>query len=104
MHAVIQVGSNQFRVTEGDTIVTHLLSDKEGKSLTFDQVLLFSDGKSVQIGQPFLKNIKVTGKVLRHGKGEKVVAFKFRRRENYQKTRGHRQKLTTVNITKITPE
>ncbi len=104
MYAIIQLGANQFRVAQGDVIEAVRLSDEEGKTITLDQVLLFSDGKNVQVGQPFLKNIKVTAKVVKHSLADKVVAFKFRRRENYQKKIGHRQHMTILNITKITPE
>ena len=104
MYAVIQLGSSQYRVAEGDSIIAHRLSEKEGKTITLDKVLFFYDGKNVHVGQPFLKNIKITAKVMGQVLADKVVAFKFRRRKNYAKKRGHRQKLTTLNITKITPE
>ena len=104
MHVIIELGGSQYKVAEGDTIEAHRLSDKEGKTITLDKVMLFSDGKKVQIGQPFLTNIKVTAKVVQHRLAEKVIAFKFRRRKNYARKRGHRQQTTTLNITKITPE
>ena len=104
MYAVIQLGGSQYKIAEGDTIETHRMSDKEGKTITLEKVLLFFDGKSVQVGQPFLTNVKVAAKVVHHRLAEKVIAFKFRRRKNYAKKKGHRQHTTTLSITKITPQ
>ena len=101
MHAIIQVGSAQHKVSEGDKIDTNRLPDEEGKNITLDQVLFFAKDNDIRIGQPFLKDVKVTALVLKHHLGEKLIAFKFRRRKNYAKKRGHRQQLTTLNITKI---
>ena len=102
MHAIVQVGSSQYKVSEGDTIETDLLDGEKGKSITLDKVLLYTDGKEVQVGQPYLKNIKVTAKVLGNTLGEKLVAFKSRSRTANAWKKGHRAQLTTLNITKIT--
>ena len=104
MYAIIQVGSQQFRIAEGDSIDTQLLDKKEGSSLTLEQVLLFSNGSTVSIGHPYVKNIKVTAKIVRHFKAPKAVSFKYRRRKNSLWKKGHRQQLTTLSITKIAPE
>lgn len=101
MYAVVQIGSYQFKVAEGDTIAAPRMDADEGKSVTLDKVLLISDGNNIKVGQPFLSSAKVTAKVLNHGLGEKVIAFKFRRRKNSQKTHGYRKKHTSLNITKI---
>ena len=104
MFAIVQVGSQQFRIAEGDSIDTQLFDKKEGSSITLDKILFFSDGSAVKIGQPFLKDVKVTAKVVRHFKADKAISFKYRRRKNSLWKKGHRQQLTTLNITKIAPE
>ena len=101
MHAIVQVGPSQYKVTEGDVIDTNRLPEEEGAELTLDKVLLFVKEGDVRIGQPYLKDVKVKAKVLKHHLDKKLIAFKFRRRKNYARTRGHRQQLTALNITKI---
>ena len=101
MYAVIQIGPSQYKVSEGDTIEINPISSEEGKSITLNEVLMYVDGSDVRVGQPFLKDIQVTAKVLNHSLGDKLIAFKFRKRKNYARKKGHRQKLTTLNITKI---
>jgi large subunit ribosomal protein L21 len=101
MFAVIQVGSFQFKVAEGDVINVSRVKNQEGKSVTLDKVLMFSKGSDIRIGQPFLKDVKVTAKVEKHLLNDKVIAFKYRRRKQSATKIGHRQKLTTLNITKI---
>ena len=101
MHAIVQVGSVQHKVSEGDKIDINRLPDEEGKNITLDKVLFFAKDNDIRIGHPFLKDVKVTALVLKHHLGEKLIAFKFRRRKNYAKKKGHRQQLTTLNITKI---
>ena len=104
MYAIIQVGSLQYKVSEGDSIDTQLVDGKDGKDITLDKVLLLADGSNVKIGQPYLKDVKVTAKILRHHLADKVISFKFRRRKNSLWKKGHRQKLVTLNITKIAAE
>lgn len=102
MYAVVQIGGAQYKVAEGDVIRTNRLKDDEGSQITLDQVLVFSNGSEVRVGQPFLKDVKITANVQSHPLGSKVLAFKFRRRKDSATLRGHRQKLTVLNITKIT--
>ena len=102
MIAVIEHGSNQFKVEEGTIIDVDRIQDP-GKKVVFDQVLLVSDGKSTKVGQPTLKGAKVEAEVLNpEFKDKKVLVFKFKRKTGYKKTQGHRQKYTTVRIKKIT--
>lgn len=101
MFALVQVGANQFKVSEGDIINVFELGDKEGASINLEKVLMYVNGTDVRIGQPFLKDVKVAAKILNHKNGEKMVAFKFRRRKHYARTVGYRQKLSTLSITKI---
>ncbi|MBP9854557.1 MAG: 50S ribosomal protein L21 [Candidatus Omnitrophica bacterium] len=101
MFAVVQIGSSQFKVSEGDIIKAHRIAEDAGKDLTFDQVLVFAKGDDVRIGQPFLKDVKIKAKVMDHVSADKVIAFKYRIRKNSAKKIGHRQKLTTLSITQI---
>lgn len=101
MYTIVQVGSSQYKISEGDTIHVKRLEAEEGKTITLDQVLLFDNDTDVRVGQPYLKNVKVTAKVIKHSLGEKTIAFKFRRRKGYAKTRGFRAQLTELNISKI---
>lgn len=101
MYAIVQVGSSQMKVSEGDVIDAHRIKEEAGKSITLDKVLLFAKGSDIRIGQPYLKDVKVTAKVVGHHLDDKVVAYKYRLRKNSSSKIGHRQKLTALNITKI---
>ena len=101
MYAVVQIGGSQYKISEGDVIRTTRLKDDEGSQITLEQVLLFANDSEVRVGQPFLQGVKVTAKVQSHVSGSKVLAFKFRRRKDSATLRGHRQKLTVLNITQI---
>ena len=101
MFAVIQVGSSQYKISQGDSIDVHRLEDKEGATIDLEQILLFANDADIRVGRPYLKDVKVSGKVVKHGLGEKTMSFKFRKRKNYSRRTGHRQKLTTLNITQI---
>lgn len=101
MFAVVQIGSDQYKVSEGDVIAADRFQDDAGKSVTLDKVLVFSKGSDVRIGQPYLKEVKVQAKVVRHLLDDKVVAFKYRRRKDSASKIGHRQKLTALSIEKI---
>ena len=100
-YAIIKTGGRQFRVAEGDTLDVDVLDVEPGKTATFGDVLLFSDGKDVSHGNPLVSGAKVTAEVLEQRKDKKVVAFKYRRRKGYHRTVGHRRKLTRVKIKAI---
>jgi len=102
MYAIVEIGSSQFKVSEGDTIQLNRLGDEEGKKITLDKVLLFAKGSDIRVGQPYLKDVKVTAKVIEHVKSDKVIAFRFKRRKGIRVKTGHRQKMTAINITQIT--
>ena len=101
MYAIVEIGPTQYKVTEGDTLVTNRLEGKVGETVTIEKVLLTENADSIQIGQPYLKNAKVTAEILDHPRGEKVIAFKFNRRKDFRKTIGHRQMLTNLKVSKI---
>ena len=102
MFAIIRTGGKQFRAEPGKTIRVPSLAASEGETVTFDEVLLGSDGDSVRTGAPLLSGAKVTGEIVRHGRGEKIVVFKFKRRKNYSRKQGHRQGFTDVRIDDVT--
>jgi large subunit ribosomal protein L21 len=101
MYAIVQVGSSQYKVSEGDNIETQLLDKEAGASIHLEEVLLLADGDNLKVGQPYLKDVTVEAKVIRQFLADKVISFKFRRRKDSKWTKGHRQKLTLLNITKI---
>ncbi len=99
MFAVIKTGGKQYRVVADDVITVEKLTAQAGESVTFP-VLLIS-GEATHVGAPFLEGVSVTGEVVEQTRGEKVIAFKKRRRQNSRRKRGHRQDLTVVRITEI---
>src|SRR5512135_1005090 len=104
MYAVILTGGKQYRVKEGDVLAVEKLDLEPGRKAQFDRVLLIEDGGTVQVGTPVLDNAMVLALVLENFKDEKVLVFKKKRRKQFRRTRGHRQQLTKVRITKITPD
>ena len=101
MFAVIESGGKQHTVSEGDQLKVELLPGEEGASVEFDKVLMISDGSASKIGSPFVKNAKVMAKLISHGKAEKIKIFKMKRRKDYRRTYGHRQKFTEILIESI---
>ncbi len=101
MFAVIESGGKQHKVSEGDSLQVELLAEEEGSKVEFDKVLMISNGKDSKVGTPYLDKAKVTGKVVRHGKTDKLIVFKMKRRKGYRKTQGHRQDFTEVLIEAI---
>jgi large subunit ribosomal protein L21 len=101
-YAIFVAGGHQFRAEPGKTIQIPLLEAEPGAKVTFDRVLLTSDGKKVQAGQPVVRGAKVTAEVVRHGKGEKIRIYRFARRAGYRRHAGHRQPFTEVKIADVT--
>ncbi|RJR33255.1 MAG: 50S ribosomal protein L21 [Desulfobacteraceae bacterium] len=101
MHAVFQSGGKQYRVAPGDSVLVEKVAGNAGDSVTFDRVILTSDGEQVNIGKPYLDNARVEGRITRQGKARKVIAFKFKRRKGFRKKIGHRQQFTQVKIENI---
>lgn len=101
MYAVIEVGAKQYSVKKDDTIDVERQIAEEGKEVSLDKVLLVSTDKKVEVGQPYLKEVKVKAVVLKHIRGEKSIAFKYRRRKASHTTKGHRQELTKLKIKEI---
>ena len=101
MYAIIEVGSKQYSVKKDDIIEVNKLVAAKGDNLDIDKVLLISDGKKVEIGQPYVKGAKVEAIVLKQSLGEKTTAFKHRRRKNSHWEKGHRAQLTELKIKSI---
>jgi large subunit ribosomal protein L21 len=102
MYAVIETGGKQYKVTSGDRIEVELLDSAVNSKCVFDKVLFLSgEAGSAEAGSPYIKGVKVTGKVLEHIKSEKVTVYKMKRRKSHRKRRGHRQQMTVVQITDI---
>jgi len=99
-YAVIKTGGKQYRVQKGDQIDVEKLALEEGDEASFD-VLMVGEGGSVKVGAPLVSGASVKAKVLEQFRGEKGVAFKFKRRKGYHKTKGYRRHLTKLEITSI---
>ncbi|OLC05836.1 MAG: 50S ribosomal protein L21 [Gemmatimonadetes bacterium 13_1_40CM_70_11] len=97
-YAIFATGGRQFRAEPGVTIKVPLLQADPGSKVTFDQVLLASDGKHVHAGQPTVRGAKVTAEVVRHGKDKKIKIYRFARRTGFRRHAGHRQSFTEVKI------
>ena len=101
MYAVIESCGKQYKVAEGDVVFFEKLDAEEGKKVTFDKVILVSDEGKVEVGNPYVKSMKVEGKVVSHGKGKKIIVFKMKPKKNYRRKQGHRQPYTKLEITSI---
>src|SRR5437867_12713516 len=100
-YAIFAIGSRQFKAEPGVSIKVPLLAGEPGSKVTFDRVLLASDGKHVHAGKPLLKGAKVTAEVVSHGKGEKIRIYRFARRTGFRRHAGHRLPLPEVKITGV---
>ena len=101
MYAVIKTGGKQYRVSEGDLVRIEKISGEIGELIEFEEVLLVAQGDQVDIGRPCLKDSKVIGEIVEHGKVKKIVIFKSKRRKGYRKKQGHRQQHTILKIKEI---
>ena len=101
MYAVIEACGRQYKVQKGDVVFFEKLDSEEGKAVSFDKVILVSDEGKVQVGNPYVSGAKVEGKVVAHGRGKKIVVFKYKPKKNERKTQGHRQEYTKVEITAV---
>jgi large subunit ribosomal protein L21 len=102
MYAIVKTGGMQFKVFPNETVRVPRLEAEEGKKVTLGEVLLFHDDDQTLVGTPQVTGAKVTAEVLSHGKGDKVVVFKMKRRKNYRRNKGHRQDYTELLIKEVT--
>ena len=101
MHAIIETGGKQFKVTEGDTLFIEKLPVESGETVTFDKVLAVIDGDKITVGTPVVEGAKVDASVVKNGKGKKIIVFKYKPKKGYRRKQGHRQPYTKVTIGKI---
>ena len=101
LYAIIKTGGKQYKVAEGSEVIIEKLDVEEGSSVTFEEVLVVGEGEEIKIGRPFVEGAKVTGSVVKNGKGPKLRIFKYKHKTNYRRRQGHRQPFTKVKIEKI---
>jgi len=101
MYAVVNSGGKQYKVQQGEVLRVEKLSGDVGSSVTFDRVLMFSDGENVSVGQPLLDGVSVEGHIVEQGKAKKIIVFKYKRRKRFRRKKGHRQEFTAIHIDSI---
>ena len=101
MYAVVNSGGKQYKVQKGEVLKVEKISGDVGSSVTFDRVLMLSDGENVSIGQPVLDSVSVEGHIVEQGKAKKIIVFKYKRRKRFRRKNGHRQEFTAVLIDSI---
>jgi len=100
-YAIFRAAGKQFRAENGVILKVPTLEGEPGSKVTFDEVLLSSDGEKVHAGKGTVKGAKVTAQIVRHGKGKKIIVFRFKRRKNVRRKTGHRQGFTEIKITDV---
>lgn len=100
-YAIFKTGGKQFRAEAGATLRIPSIEGEPGSTIVFDDVLLGTKGDSIMTGTPLVSGAKVTGEIVKHGRGDKIIVFKFKRRKNYARKQGHRQGFTEVRIKSI---
>jgi len=101
MYAIVSSGGKQYKVQKGEILRVEKISGDIGAPVSFDKVLMFSDGENVNIGQPVLENVLVNGHIVEQDKAKKIVVFKYKRRKRYRRKHGHRQQYTAIKIDSI---
>lgn len=101
MYAIIKTGGKQYKVQEGDVLYIEKLSANEGEAVEFGEVLAVSNDNGLVVGNPTISGAKVTGKVEKHGRGQKITVYKYKAKKNYHRKQGHRQPYSKVIIEKI---
>ncbi len=101
MYAVIEAGGKQHKVTEGEILRVEKIDAEVGTEITFDNVIMVKKDDTVMIGKPYVDNASVTAEVVEQGKHKKIIVFKYRRKKNYQRKQGHRQRYTALQIKAI---
>lgn len=101
MYAIIESCGKQYKVAKGDIVFFEKLDTEVNKKVVFDKVILVAEDEKVQIGNPYVKGVKVEGKVVSHGKGKKIIVYKMKPKKNYRRKQGHRQPYTKIEITEI---
>ncbi len=102
MYAIVEIAGQQFKVQKNDEIFVHRMDVEPGTKIEFKEVLLVDNNGKISIGKPHIEDCKVSGKVLEHARGDKVIVFKKKRRKGFQKETGHRQDFSKILIESIT--
>jgi large subunit ribosomal protein L21 len=101
MYAIVNINGIQTKVTPDEVLEVPLLTGEPGQSLTFEQVLLVSDGDRISVGQPYVQGASLSAEVIEHFRGPKLKIFKFKRRRDYRRRKGHRDERTRIRVTAI---
>lgn len=101
MYAIFRTAGKQFRAEPGSTVRLPSVDAEPGATLTFEEILLSSDGSVIKAGTPLVAGAKVTAEVVKHGRDKKIVVFKYKRRKGYARKKGHRQGFTEVRIDSV---
>jgi len=98
MYAVISSGGKQYRVEKDAILRVEKINGEVGAPVTFDKVLMFSDGENIRVGTPVLDDVSIQGHIVEQGKAKKIIVFKYKKRKRYRRKQGHRQLYTAVRI------
>lgn len=101
LYAIFETGGKQFKATEGATLYVEKLDGAAGDTLSFDKVFLVEREGQVKVGAPYVDGASVTAAVVEHGRGKKIIVFKYKSKKNYRRKQGHRQSFTKLRITSI---
>lgn len=101
MYAIVHTGGKQYKIRQGDVLRVEKIPGEVGSPVSFDRVLMLSDGKNVSIGRPVLDNVAVKGHIVGQGKAKKIIVFKYKKRKRYRRKQGHRQQYTEIKIDHI---
>ena len=101
MYAVVSSGGKQYRIEEGETLRVEKIAGAPGTAVTFDKILLVSDGENLTVGRPTVENALVQGHIVEQARARKIIVFKFKRRKRFRRKQGHRQPYTAVMIDSI---
>jgi large subunit ribosomal protein L21 len=101
VYAVIEAGGKQHKVTEGEILRVEKIDAEVGTEITFDKVMMVKKDDTVMIGKPYVDNASVTAEIVEQGKHKKIIVFKYKRKKNYQRKKGHRQQYTALQIKAI---
>ena len=101
MYAVVETGGKQYKVSVGETVDVERLDAEPGETVALTQVLMVGDEENVQVGRPILEDAKVSATVVEHGRGPKLIVFKYRPKQRYRRKTGHRQGYTRLRIDEI---
>ncbi|MBU4209685.1 MAG: 50S ribosomal protein L21 [Proteobacteria bacterium] len=101
MYAVVSSGGKQYKVHESEILRVEKISGDIGTPVSFDRILMFSDGENVNVGQPVIENVLVKGHIVEQDKAKKIIVFKYKKRKRYRRKQGHRQQYTAIKIDSI---